>query len=58
MPCSGFTGTATLIRNLYNGFGGSKITVVWDGKNQSGEKMASGIYFIRINENVLKVIMN
>ena len=36
----------TLVNNQYQS--ASKYSVVWDGRNESGEKLASGIYFYKL----------
>jgi len=46
-----------LIRNLYHGDGINKKIMVWDGKNDRGIKMASGNYYLKVNNTVKKVIL-
>ena len=48
--------TGSLIRNLYQG-NGLKSRMVWDGKNDLGTKMASGNYYLKVNNMVKKVIL-
>lgn len=47
-----------LIRNLYheNGMINRQI-MVWDGKNDRGMKMATGNYYLKVNNTVKKVIL-
>ena len=46
-----------LIRNLYHGDGINKKIMVWDGKSDQGMKMASGNYYLKVNNTVKKVIL-
>ncbi|MBW8334181.1 MAG: T9SS type A sorting domain-containing protein [Prolixibacteraceae bacterium] len=51
-----FDAGGRLIRTLYRGDGIAKKIVFWDGKNDSGMKMASGNYYLKVNNTVKKVI--
>ncbi len=46
-----------LICNLYHGDGINKKIMIWDGKNDRGIKMASGNYYLKVNNTVKKVIL-
>ncbi|HSG29836.1 MAG TPA: FlgD immunoglobulin-like domain containing protein, partial [Candidatus Krumholzibacterium sp.] len=52
-----------MVRHLYAlpVFGGRYKDMVWDGRNDRGQKVANGIYFIRVRagseENVKKVVV-
>lgn len=52
-----FDASGRLIRTLYHGDGISKKIMVWDGKNDRGMKMASGNYYLKVNNTVKKVIL-
>ncbi|MEO0160808.1 MAG: FlgD immunoglobulin-like domain containing protein [candidate division WOR-3 bacterium] len=42
--------SGNLVKNLHNDFQpAGKYTIFWDGKNQSGKKIPSGVYFIILN---------
>lgn len=45
-----------IIRNLYSGEGLSGKLLIWDGKNDQGNKVASGSYYLKANEKVEKLI--
>ena len=46
-----------LIRTLYRGDGLDKNSLVWDGKNDQGIKMATGNYYLKVNDTVRKVVL-
>ena len=52
-----YTLTGTLVKDIGNATG----NVVWDVKNDSGEDVASGIYFARISgsggEKTIKIVV-
>ncbi|MDP2336788.1 MAG: CARDB domain-containing protein [Bacteroidota bacterium] len=47
-----------LIRNLYHGSGIERNTLIWDGRNNQGVKMAPGNYYLKANETVEKIILS
>jgi hypothetical protein len=47
-----------LIRMLYVGNSFTGTTLIWDGKNDEGAKMAPGSYLIRANNTVEKVVLS
>jgi hypothetical protein len=51
-----YDASGRLIRTLYHGNGITKKIMVWDGKNDRGMKMASGNYYLKVNNTVKKVI--
>lgn len=46
-----------LIRILNNGLAEGRQLLIWDGKNEHGNKMATGIYILKVNERVRKIIL-
>lgn len=47
-----------LIRTLYLGNGNERTTLIWDGKNDHGARMASGSYFLKANNTVEKIVLS
>jgi len=47
-----------MIRMLYVGNSFTGTTLIWDGKNDEGAKMAPGSYLIRANNTVEKVVLS
>lgn len=45
-----------LIRILYDGVAEEQTILIWDGKDNSGQKVSSGIYLCRANQRITKVI--
>ncbi|MEO0095960.1 MAG: FlgD immunoglobulin-like domain containing protein, partial [candidate division WOR-3 bacterium] len=42
--------SGNLVKNMHNDFQpAGKYTIFWDGRNQSGKKIPSGVYFIILN---------
>ena len=46
-----------LVRSPFENEAEGKFDVYWDGRNQSGAKMISGTYFIKVNESTFKVLL-
>jgi hypothetical protein len=46
-----------LVRTLFGDEAEGKINIYWDGRNQSGAKMISGTYFIKVNESTFKILL-
>jgi len=44
------------VKKLYTGNHGDKFTLTWNGKNENGDKVVSGIYFLRANEFSVKIV--
>jgi len=44
-----------LVRSLFNGNTGTFETLIWDGTNGNGAKMASGTYILKANEMIEKI---
>lgn len=50
-----FNMSGQLIRTLFKGDGERQITLIWDGKDNSGNKVISGIYLCRSNQTIVKI---
>jgi hypothetical protein len=44
------------VKELYDGNNPGKLTLKWDGKNDIGQKVITGIYTLRVNEFKVKII--
>ena len=46
-----------LIRDLYRGSAINNKTIVWNGRSDQGTRMASGNYYVKVNNVVKKVVL-
>ena len=44
------------VKDLYEGTNNGKITLIWDGINESGQKVSPGIYSVQANKHNIKII--
>jgi flagellar hook assembly protein FlgD len=44
------------IKNLYSGTNNGKLTLKWDGTNNSGQKVTPGVYLCKVNGQSKQVI--
>ena len=44
------------VKELYHGNNPGRLTLTWDGTNDSGQKVITGIYTLRLNEFKVKII--
>ena len=45
------------IKNLYNGANKGKLTLKWNGSNESGQKVVPGVYLCKVNDQSLKILL-
>jgi hypothetical protein len=45
-----------LVRNLFRGRTEENNTLIWNGRNNAGIKVVSGVYFVHVNQFVVKTI--
>ena len=46
------------VKELYSGNNPGKLTLLWNGENNNGNKVVAGIYLMRVNEFKVKIIRN
>jgi hypothetical protein len=44
------------VKDLFNVTNHGKLTLIWDGTNESGQKVSPGIYSVQANKNNIKII--
>jgi hypothetical protein len=52
-----FDTSGRLIKTLYKGDANQKESLIWDGKNESGVKMPTGTYLLKVNDIVVKIVL-
>ncbi len=52
-----FDSAGRLIKTLYKGDADQNENLVWNGKNESGVKMPTGTYLLKVNDIVVKIVL-
>lgn len=56
--CEIFDSNGKLIKTIINNFLTGEKVFIWDGKNDNNQKINSGIYYLRTNNLIKKVVLN